>query len=53
MDREKILEKVKNKIDLTVDEELFYLTEIAGYSREEAETMITVAENKDSNLLID
>ena len=47
MDKDKIIEKVKNKLPLTQDEDLFYLTEV------EAVTMIKIASNKDKNKLID
>ena len=53
MDKDKIIEKVKNKLPLTQDEELFYLTEVAKVPKDEAVTMIKIASNKDKNKLID
>ena len=53
MDKDKIIEKVKNKNPLTQEEELFYLTEVANIPKEEAATIIKIAANKDKNKLID
>ena len=53
MDKDKIIERVKNKIPLTQQEELFYLTEVANIPTEEAITIMNIAESKDKNKLID
>lgn len=53
MDKEKIIEKVKTKIPLTREEELFYLTVIGGFTKKEADTILAIAENKNPELLID
>jgi hypothetical protein len=53
MDKEKILQKVNDNLPLTPEEELFYLSEIIGYSRQEAERIIEIADNANPNILID
>jgi hypothetical protein len=53
MDKETILEKLKANIPLSRDEEFFYLTEIIGMSKNEAERAIEISENQDAHTLID
>ena len=53
MDKNVIIEKVKNKTPMTPEEELFYLTEVANIPKNEAVTIIKIASNKDKNKLID
>ena len=53
MKKDEILKKLDEDIPLTKEEEVFYLTEILGHTKEEAERIIEIAENKDPNVLID
>lgn len=51
--KEEVINKVKMGKDLTREEELFYLTEVQKFTREEAERIFTITENKNPNLIID
>lgn len=53
MNKEEILKKLENKEPLTREEDLFYLIEILGHTKEEAERILEINDNKDPNLLID
>lgn len=53
MDKIVILNKIKNGIQLSLDEEMYYLTEILLHSKEEAKKIITIANNKNKTVLID
>lgn len=53
MDKTLILKKLQENRALTSAEERFYLIEILGYTPEEAETIITINENKDPDVIID
>ena len=48
-----IINKVKAGKELTREEEVFYMTEVLNFTTPEAENIITIAENKDKNLIID
>lgn len=57
MDEEKlkaeIIEKVKNGQDLSVAESFFYLTKVMNHTTDEANTIISIADNKNKNVIID
>lgn len=53
MKKDEILKKLNDSIPLTKEEEIFYLTEILGHTKEEAERIIEISENNDPNVLID
>jgi hypothetical protein len=50
---EDIRKKVELGEDLTPAEEFLYLTKVMGHNELQANTVITIAENKDENVLID
>jgi hypothetical protein len=52
-DLQAIIDKVKAGEDLTVEEELVYLTQVMKMDEDEANRLITITENKDRNTLID
>ena len=51
------LDMLKTKVatgdTLTSEEEFIYLTEVMGHSEEEANTIISIAENAEETFLID
>ena len=51
--REDILAKVKAKKKLTKKEEIFYLVEIVGFTKQEAKRILAIANNKNPNILLD
>jgi formylmethanofuran dehydrogenase subunit E len=53
IEKREILEKARNNIVLTRDEEIFYLTEISGYTLAKAKIIIAIAANNNPDLLLD
>ncbi len=51
--REKILQKIENNEDLTIDERRFYLVEILGLSPDEADQTIYRNDNQEDGVIID
>ena len=50
---ETVLQKLSQGVELTREEEIYYLTEIVGYSKEKAERIMAIAANKNQNVIID
>lgn len=52
-EREVILKKIENDIELTDEEYKYYLMHILNHSEHEADTIITISKNTDPNVKID
>lgn len=50
---QEIIDKIKAGKDLTQEENIIYFTEVMGYTKQEADNLIAIAENKNANLIID
>ena len=53
MDKDTIIKKIEDGKELSQEENLYYLTEIIGHSKEMSERIIAIANNKDNNILMD
>jgi hypothetical protein len=52
-DKDTIIAKVKAGKQLTREEELFYMTEVVGYSKDHAERILAINDQTTENRIID